>query len=395
MIVRAARIQSALGAGRRWPTHCARVRSLLAAIDPDGANVVCRKVFGIKSRAGEQVATDTKAAPSPCQHPSRGALARRFKTLRAAAIVVVAAAAGCAGQSRLIPAGSMTIERERDTATLLSDGRVLIVGGDDGVGIVPAIAPAELYDPGTNTFSATGSTSTGRSRHMAALLADGRVLIAGGFGLFGSLTSAELYDPKIGTFTATGLMTVGRQNATGTLLADGRVLIAGGESGQNASLASAELYDPSTGTFTPTGSMTTARQYQTATLLGDGRVLIVGGQNDQVLASAELYDPKAGTFTATGSMLYPREDHSATLLSNGRVFIAGGGNKDWPEMSFTELYDPSAGTFGVGSEMNYARSFHTATLLSDGRVLIAGGFGKKPADTNTGAVLATAELFQP
>src|SRR5215510_5436965 len=121
----------------------------------------------------------------------------------------------------------------------------------------------------TGTFTPTGSMTTRRYLHCAALLADGRVLIAGGemivgtgvnigLGLsFKTLAGAELYDPSTGTFTPTGEMVTPRSRCTLTLLPDGKVLAAGGSDGQRA-LASAELYDPSTGTFTATGSMLTA-----------------------------------------------------------------------------------------------------------------------------------------
>ena len=233
----------------------------------------------------------------------------------------------------------------------------------------------------TGIFVPTGSMSKPREDDTATLLANGKVLIAGGVGL----ASAELYDPQTGKFSATGSMGKTREFFTATLLADGKVLIAGGlsspvPSAASAVLASAELYDPQTGKFSATGSMTTPRYVHTATLLADGKVLIAGGYADltpDVLASAELYDPKTGKFSATGLMTSPRYDHTATLLLDGKVLIAGGQAHNSDTLASAELYDPQAGTFSATGSMDTVRAGQTATRLQGGEVLMGEGSARR------------------
>jgi hypothetical protein len=287
--------------------------------------------------------------------------------------------------------GSMTTARCRHTATLLPNGKVLIAGGS--VFTDNQLANAELYDPATGTFTPTGSMANAREAHTATLLENGKVLIAGGdVGPFCQtpLSSAELYDPATGTFAPTGSLTTPRFQGAATLLNSGNVLVAGGESGICApDTASAELYDPTTGMFTATGSMSSGRGHETATVLGNGKVLVAGGTTGPTTtSSADLYDAATGTFNATASMITPRDGHTATLLGNGQVLVAGGENYPvLPTQSSAELYDPVAGTFTATGSMTTDRTRHTATLLNNGQVLVTGGV------SSTG-VLTSAELYQ-
>ena len=214
----------------------------------------------------------------------------------------------------------------------------MLVAGGYNLG---ALDSSELYDPGTGTWTATGSLGTGRSTHTATLLPSGKVLVAGGQGSSGRIASSELYDPGTGTWTSTGSLGTARYVHTATLLPSGKVLVAGG-SGSSGLLASSELYDPGTGTWTATGSLGTARYYDTATLLANGNVLVAGGSNGGPVGSAEIYDPGTGTWTSTGSLGTARYVHTATSLASGKVLVAGGiGNSG--VLASSELYDEGLG----------------------------------------------------
>ena len=171
-----------------------------------------------------------------------------------------------------ITTGSMaTVRGEGHTATLLPNGKVLVAGGwviDGGI-----LSSAELYDPATGMFSDTDNDymMVARANHTATLLSNGKVLIAGGAVYYtGVWSSAEIYDPATGVFSATGSMTTPRMNHTATLLNNGKVLIVGGYNDIDGVLSSAEIYDPETGTFSPTGpgpSITTVQDAEGALLL--------------------------------------------------------------------------------------------------------------------------------
>lgn len=294
-----------------------------------------------------------------------------------------------------IPASKPISAHAYHTATLLADGKVLIAGGFAGGGWGPL---AELYHPATGTFSATGSPLVGHVHGPTATrLIDGRVLLVGGDS---QGPCAEIYDPATGLFTQTGSPNVIHIEHTATLLPDGRVLIAGGqEPGTSGcppgeSYAVAEIYDPATGTFSLTGTLNAARSCHTATLLPSGEVLITGGMKftspgaSVCLDSAELYDPTAGTFSVIGNMGRARCNHRATLLSNGNVLITGGAGA---KQLFAEVFDAATGSFRTTGEMNTLRQSHTATLLADGRVLIAGGQSVEAIPGGTDL----AELYDP
>jgi WD40 repeat protein len=284
--------------------------------------------------------------------------------------------------------GPMNAARWVHTANLLPNGQVLITGGQSNTN--PAtLASAELYNPATGTFSyTTGPMTTPRSNQTATLLPNGQVLIAGGNTSSNDMSvgpSAELYNPSTGSFTATGSMGTDRYVANAALLPNGQVLIVGGISiPANTYLSSAELYDPATGAFTSTGSMNSKRGYFTATLLQNGQVLAAGGGNPGQLTTAELYN--AGTFSTTGPMSN-QQGGPATLLADGQVLFAGGYNTPTSTyLTTSELYN--AGSFSLTGPMITARNGAAATLLYDGQVLVVGG-------ANSSGVLGSAELYAP
>jgi hypothetical protein len=358
-----------------------------------------------------------------------------------------------AQSSGAISAGPrMATARSLHTATLLTDGTVLIAGGSSGDAI--PVLNAEVYEPSTGTFITTGpmiADSAGK----ATLLADGRVLLVGAqaqlydpstrtFAITGnSITTlgcaatllgngkvlftddpppwgvpGELYNPATGTFELTGPYAsagIAQMNSAyfpgeggwdcrrSTRLADGRVLIAGG--------FAAEIYDPQTNTFSLTGAMTTYpsgwvtnlppwSDPSRATLLLNGMVLFNGGDSDDgPSVEAWLYDPSTGTFQATGSMTTPRSEHTATLLPDGTVFVAGSYEEDSGPNALaigsTEFYDPTSATFLPSPDLITPRYEHTATLLADGRVLIAGGITDAYPPGSGYIALSTTEIYTP
>ena len=277
--------------------------------------------------------------------------------------------------------GSLTTGRYEHTATLLTNGLVLLAGGFNPT----YLTSAELYNPATGTFSVTGSLNFARAYHTATLLPNGQVLVAGGQSPT-PLTSAELYNPATGTWTVTASLNFARSQHTATLLPNGQVLLAGGAS-SSANPASTELYNPATGIWTATGNLNTPRYDHTATLLPNGQVLVAAGYSIGALVSAELYNPSTGLWTFTGSLHGARYQFNSTLLANGTV-LAEGGYGGSSILATAEIYSPTAGTWATTTSMPVARYNHTSTLLPNGQVLVAGGLG------NSGYLASTA-LYNP
>jgi hypothetical protein len=286
---------------------------------------------------------------------------------------------------KFVATGSMHVARTGDTDTLLRNGKVLIAGGNDAENPNgPIFSSAELYDPATGRFTKTGSMTVTRANHTATLLTDGKVLIAGGWTCLDKTcdsddraASAELYDPATGRFSPTGSMGTPRAGGTATLLQDGRVLLTEGDGRSNSW---AELYEPTTGEFTRTGTEILFDD-PSSTLLPNGKVLVTGGDIGAPVAGA-LYDEASGKFTkislepapgAAPTVKYKGQaveqawPGPVTVLKDGRVLLFHGG--------YLETYDPATGACAAAGFISAAGLWlaPTATMLNDGRVLFAGG----------------------
>jgi Galactose oxidase, central domain/Kelch motif len=264
---------------------------------------------------------------------------------------------------------------------------------------------------------------TARENHTATLLANGTMLVAGGQGATNAaVASAELYDPETGIWSATGSMHTARQNHTATLLESEQVLVAGGEDSVAGNpLASAELYDAATGSWSATASMNTARVFHTATLLSNngGKVLVAGGfegANAFALASTEVYRPGSGTWIAAPSLNTGRNSHTATFLHvSGQVLVAGGVGgvlTSFTALASAELFSAPtalelapplvADSTGVGpgkalankataiqAAVNAGQTAHVCTRIKDYLALVKAHTGKK-LSTDQATQLTTA-----
>jgi hypothetical protein len=340
----------------------------------------------------------------------------------------------------------MTAPRSGHTATLLPNGRVLLVGGETTTGGTTVhLKSAELFDPTTNTFAATTPMTDARSLHVAVGLPNGNVLVAGGNGDAGPLASTELYDLSKPGFRTVGPLLTARAQAQAVLLDTAEVLIAGGIDKTPKTLDSAELWDgtseawkvtdsmqsarvgyfltnvPQTGAFaiagittaTGIGTIAASQVFQTSThswapapslgtirfdfagaVLVGQKILVAGGFGGALganLDTAEIYDPNAGAWAPSGTLSLPRAQLTLTALANGAAVAAGGAvMKDATTIESyaksVDLYDATAKTWSKLADLSEARAAHTATLLTDGRLLVAGG-------TAGAAALQTAELF--
>lgn len=299
--------------------------------------------------------------------------------------------------------GALAQPRAQHSATRLADGRVLVAGGysDNDAG---ATAEAELYDPRTGRWAATGAMGAARVGHAALLLPDGTVLVAGGFNNSvahntTSVTGAERYDPATGRWRPTSAPPVTLGLVAMDLLADGRALVVASSpvgTPPEAQAMTALLYDSATDRWSSLGAMA-LEGLPTVVALADGRALLLGaaGQVNDGTTPALLLDPATGAITPA-PLPDARGGFSATRLPDGAVLVAGG--TGWTARSggqttildTTLRFDAANGRWSPGPSLAFPRTGQSAVVLTDGRVLLVGGDNPTGASRQT-----TAEFYNP
>ena len=285
-----------------------------------------------------------------------------------------------------------TSRYQDSTSVVLADGRVLVYGASDNFGTVKT----DVFNPATNLFSAVGHANFAWNKSPGILLTNGKVLVAGGTtwtnNRWASIQTAGLFDPNSNTWSATGSMTTSRRGHFMIRLADGRVFVGGGNS-EAGDVKSAEIYDPAAGTFTSVADMPTTRADTHAVLLSNGNVLIIGGYSSGLghLKSAVIYNVSTGLWSTVNSQMQTAHNLGAAIvtLADGRILIAGGWDSTLRGISQTEIFDPSTNTFSAGPGLSERRADLTAHVLQDGKVVLIGG-----AD-GYGNVWNSVDVFDP
>ena len=271
---------------------------------------------------------------------------------------------------------SLLIGSYNSASVELSDGNVLVTGGEISVGI----NNAEIFDYVKNQWEQTTPMIVGRMNHILIKLGDGRILCIGGF----REKSCEIYNSSSKTWSLTGSLNYERVlGYTATLLNNGNVLVTGGlikEKGINKNSNYCEIFNASDGSWAIIDTLKSPRVYHTATKLSDGRVLVAGGYNKSVIGTdfeeSEIFDPQTNKWTDAATLNIGRGEHSATLLSNGKVLVSGGGNyfehqKEY--LNSCELYDPGENNWTIVNPLMVPHSLHSPVLLKNGMLLITGG----------------------
>jgi len=277
--------------------------------------------------------------------------------------------------------------RDSHTANVISDGRVVLVGGypGEGAGVLSSI---EVFD--ADTISSQLDLVQARGGHASAVVADGEVLVVGGWISSRTYTAtAELIDADAGTVTQLPDLPWAADALDAVTLQDGRVLVTGGQIAAGIPTAEAAIYDPTTGQWVSVDPMRTARLKHFSVVLGDGRVLVMGGDigNESITATTEIFDPATLTFTFGPDMGEPRYKFpgGALALNDNRVLIAGGGRS-------AEIVDIESGTTSVVAGFQQVGSFATLSRLGNGDFIIIGGYDDRITLRRTAIIVDSATV---
>lgn len=324
------------------------------------------------------------------------------------AFIILFSHAALFAQSNWISATDMSSTRQRHSATLLSDGRLLISGGALDFWGEVASATCEIYDPATEAWSSAGAMTVARSSHTSTLLPNGKVLVTGGYNGGGyALSSAEIYDPVTDQWTSTTSMTYGRYRHQAVVLNADSILIIGGRQGNVdghgvmniwAPVSTCEIYRISDGLMLAAAPMNETRVESGIALLPDGRVLVAGGINDTLVISdwgqpasktCEIYDPVVDTWSYTDSLQSPRNFVRLVTLDDNHV-LSVGGEFDQYALYDSEIYNVYTGTWNLTDSMSSPRIVTEVVKLPGGGVMSIGGWSYLwSSQTNT------AEYFTP
>ncbi len=298
-----------------------------------------------------------------------------------------------------IPTGYLSIARAGHTATLLSDGRVLVAGGYTYNG--KALSSAEIYDPTSARWSTAASMHHARSRHAATRLDDGRVLVAGGYSNDEVTRAAETYDPAADRWTIVSPMNQFRMGHTLSQLDTNSAIAVGGLAPSEGPLNSSETYRVDTDQW-ELGSFLHPHCFHAAALAASNRLLISGGYSSKDFNMnvpdpySSYYFDSHGPWFGAGNLNYGRAWHTATTLADETVLAVGGISSLNGSPSFgAELFDPNRNLWFTTPNMHTARALHTATKLPDETVLVVGGFYNINFEDNTGDSLSVTDLYQP
>ena len=306
--------------------------------------------------------------------------------------------------------GDLPLALAGHTATALDDGRVLLAGGGGSTGIVSV--PGDrlyLFDPQTQKFSTSQATlQSVRAGHTATLLSDGRVLLVGGSNdLSEPLATVDIYDPVTDTVSVGAPMPGARVAHTATLLADGRVFVAGGANGFNLAdplaglgniLESTLVYNPTANSWSNGPNLPDPRVGHAASRLNDGRVLLTGGlvvtnvifigPVPSITSDARYYNPSTNSLSNAPDFGGARALHAQTTLSDGRVLVAGGATIDILTLGVTVFNSTrvfNAGGWSNAGNLTNPRVYAQAVELAGGAVAVVGGLANVDTASGSGA----------